>query len=217
PPGLPGNKWLSFYISKFGTVELNYSFYRLPGEAVVRSWKGQTPKDFLWSVKASRYITHIKRLKDAAGPVKLFLGRLSKLAGRSGPVLFQLPPNLPFNAKLLEDFLAALPKKHRYTLEVRHPSWICRECMRSLREHNIAFCISDTAGKFPYLEEITADFIYIRLHGHKKLYRSLYTAGEMKEWADKIAGWKKDAYVYFDNTMGCNAVKNALQLKKLLK
>ena len=214
PPDMPRKDWLKYYASVFNSVELNYSFYHLPLEKTLLKWN-QESGGLLWAVKASKYITHIKRLKDCAEALSTFTGRLGLLKNL-GPVLLQLPPNLKFDRAAFGDFTSILPKGLRYTVEPRHESWFTKEFLGELEKRNIALCVSDTAGKYPYCEAVTAAFVYVRLHGHKQLYRSLYSAGELAAWVRRLKTWKREVFVYFDNTMDGNAPKNAAQLKGLL-
>lgn len=217
PSTLPKSKWLEFYTEHFDTVELNATFYRLPKEKTFKNWHLRTPKNFLWAVKASRYITHIKKIRDPGESLGKFYGGILGLQEKLGPILFQLPPSLSFDEKVFQQFCECLDARHRYTLEVRNPSWINDRAFAMLAEYHIAFCIADTAGRFPYHETITADFVYIRLHGSKALYASEYTEGELKVWANKILKWGKETYVYFDNDYGGYAAGNAKRLKELLR
>lgn len=216
PQGYPKAKWLDYYIKVFETVEVNATFYRQLRADTFDKWRIVTPEDFVFSIKANRYITHIKRLKEIDDTLAILFSSAHLLQRKLGPVLFQLPPSLTFDASLLEDFLSLLPAGHRYTIEARHKSWVSDNTLSALAGHNIAWCIADTAGRYPYLEAVTADFVYLRLHGSKKLYASEYTAHELNQWADKIRTWGHDAYVYFDNDYMGYAPKNALELKKLL-
>ena len=217
PDHLPKRKWLEFYTQYFETVELNATFYRLPSEKTFQNWYKRTPKEFVWSLKASKFITHTKRLKNVQDPLDKFYNSISGLKEKCGPILFQLPPSLSFEKKLLEDFCKMLDPSYKYALEVRHKSWINNEVFEILKKYNIAFCISDSAGRYPYHEAITSDFIYIRLHGPTKLYASEYTEQEISDWATKLKGWQKDAFVYFDNDFKGYAIKNAKMLKDLLE
>jgi uncharacterized protein YecE (DUF72 family) len=216
PEDCPKTKWLEFYATHYGTVELNASFYRLPKAQVFENWRNRTPGNFLWAVKANRYITHIRRIKDAEEPLERFYGSVALLKEKLGPILFQLPPSLSFDEAVLRDFCHCLKGNHRYALEVRHPSWAQEKALDILRDNNIALCISDTAGRYPYIEEDTATFIYIRLHGSRKLYASRYSEEELRTYARKIRGWSKDTYLYFDNDHAAYAVKNARRLKEIL-
>jgi uncharacterized protein YecE (DUF72 family) len=216
PSDCPSSKWLECYAQSFATVELNATFYRQMKPETFEGWHKRTPDDFLWSVKASRYITHIKRLKDAQDPLDKFLKTVAPLKEKLGVVLFQLPPSLFFDEAVFEAFCKALRTGIRYTVEARHPSWMEDSALSALRRHQIAWCISDSAGKFPYLEMCTSDFAYLRLHGSKALYASEYSENELKQWAAKIKSWGKDTYIYFDNDHRAYAPKNASRLRRLL-
>lgn len=214
PPAVPRRDWLKHYAGRFDSVELNFSFYRLPLEKTLLKWNLQGG-GLLWAVKASRYITHIKRLRDCAEAVRTFVGRLG-LLNNLGPVLLQLPPSLKFDRAVFRDFASLLPGELRCAVEPRHGSWFTKEFFGELEKRNIALCVSDTAGRYPYCEAVTADFVYVRLHGHTMLYRSSYPPRELAAWARKLKAWKREAFVYFDNTMDGNAPANAETLKKML-
>lgn len=216
PVNCPKSKWLEYYCEHFDTVELNATFYRLPHLKTVENWYLRTPEPFIWSVKASKYITHTKRLKEPEKPLEKFFANLSGLKEKLGPVLFQLPPGLSFDEKRFQIFCQSLKPSQRYALEVRHSSWISEKVFAILKAHNIAFCIADTSGRYPYHEIVTANFAYIRLHGSKKLYKSDYSKNELEIWAQKIKALEKDTYVYFDNDFEGYAVKNAKRLKGIL-
>jgi uncharacterized protein YecE (DUF72 family) len=207
---------LEYYVQHFDTVELNATFYRLPKPETFENWNARTPDHFLWALKASKYITHTKRLKDPGEPLDRFYTAASGLKEKLGPILFQLPPSLPFDEKEFERFCQSLHRSRRHTLEARHPSWISDRLFAILKNYNIALCIADTAGRYPYHEVVTADFVYVRLHGSTKLYASEYSEGELKTWAEKIKAWGKDTYLYFDNDFSGYAVKNAKRLKEIL-
>ena len=212
----PRSKWLEFYARRFISVEVNSTFYRSMKPKTFENWWKRTPDGFLWAVKASRYITHIRRLKDIEEPLKRFLGPLELLREKLGPILFQLPPTLAFDREAFEKFCSCLPDDGLYVIEARHPSWLGENVLSLLKQHNIAWCISDTAGRYPYREAVTSDFIYIRLHGSRKLYASEYSEDELKTWAGKIRQWNRDTYVYFDNDFMGYAPKNAMRLKEIM-
>jgi len=213
----PKAKWLEFYAKHYETVELNASFYRLPKPQTFESWRKRTPDNFIWSIKASRYITHIKRIKDVDEPLERFFSSAEMLKEKLGPILFQLPPNLAFNERILSNFCHKLKANHLYALEVRHPSWEKeKKVINILKDSNIALCISDAAGRYPYIEEDTASFLYIRLHGSKTLYSSEYSEEELQSYAKKIRNWSKETYLYFDNDYGGYAIKNAKRMKEIL-
>ena len=211
------SRWLQFYAQNFSTVEVNATFYRLPKAETFENWRRTTPEGFLWAVKANRYITHIKRLRDTGESLERFFSAARALKEKLGPVLFQLPPSLAIREDTLDEFCKNLKKyNHRSAFEVRHKSWLTDRVLAKFEEYRIAFCISDTAGRYPYAEAVTADFIYIRLHGSRKLYASDYTEDELQAWAEKVRQWKRDTYVYFDNDFGGYAAKNAARLKEIL-
>jgi uncharacterized protein YecE (DUF72 family) len=209
--------FLGIYIQHFDTVELNNPFYHLPKPEVFRGWRKQTPKGFIFSVKASRYITHVKKLKDAKESIEYFLKSARNLKEKLGPILFQLPPNWQSNPERLEEFLKVLPKGLRYTFELRNPTWFNEEIYKLLREYNIALCMYDFNGRLS-VKEITADFVYIRFHGPGGKYRGKYDQKFLTQWAKDMKSWKvKAVYCYFDNDDSGFAVENASELKKLLK
>lgn len=217
PEDCPKSRWLEYYAEHFDTVELNATFYRLPKLKTFENWNTRTPDHFLWAVKASKYITHTKRLKEPTEPLERFHRPAFGLGEKLGPILFQLPPSLSFDKNTIQVFCQSLNPSQRYALEVRHPSWMDEQAFSILKAYNIALCIADTAGRYPYHETITADFVYIRLHGSQKLYASDYSEGELVTWAHKLRAWETDAYVYFDNDFGGYAVKNAGRLKEILE
>jgi uncharacterized protein YecE (DUF72 family) len=218
PERLPAAKMLEFYVGHFDTVELNTTFYRLAPETAVDEWRTQTPKGFLFAAKGSRFLTHMKKLKDPEPGIARFFERVDRLGRKLGPILFQLPPRWEVDTERLEHFLAALPRGHRYAFELRDPSWHVPEVYRILRRRRAAFCIFDIAG-FQSGIEITADFTYVRLHGPGGAYQGSYASGKLEAWAARIRQWRKRlraVYVYFDNDQAAYAVENALALKKLL-
>ncbi|UCF90270.1 MAG: DUF72 domain-containing protein [Desulfobacterales bacterium] len=214
--GCPQSKWLEFYTAHFASVEVNATFYRQMQPRTFETWRQRTPAGFRWSVKANKYITHIKRLEDFQEPLQKFLDSLAPLKEKLGSVLFQLPPTLAFDEEVIRTFCEGLEAGRRYTIEARHPSWLADNAQQALKRHQIAWCISDTGGRYPYLEAVTAGFIYIRLHGPRKLYASEYSEAELQTWAEKIQKWDKETYVYFDNDFKGYAPQNALRLAQLL-
>jgi len=220
PKDLVKAKQLEYYSHYFQTVELNNSFYHLPSAKAFQGWYQRTPADFIFAVKASRYITHIKRLKDCRESWQRFIANAKELKEKLGPILFQLPPNCSLDSRRLREFLNLITDyKMRYSFEFRHPSWFDQEVYRLLKKYHIALCLADSVH-WPYQEEITADFVYLRLHGSRRLYSSKYTDKELKTWAAKIKKWHKlgkDIFVYFNNDAYGYAVKNALTLNKYLK
>jgi uncharacterized protein YecE (DUF72 family) len=213
-------KMLEHYVAHFDTVEINNSFYKLPSSNTFRCWRDATPKNFCFAVKASRFITHNKKLKDPANALDKFFPPTSELREKLGPILFQLPPEWRVNLDRLQEFLSALPKgkSWRYAFEFREPSWLREEVYEALRQHNVAFCIYELAGvRTPNV--VTADWTYARLHGPDGKYQGSYGIDQLSEWARQIESWRgnlKAVYVYFDNDQAGYAAANALELKHLL-
>ncbi|HKS62014.1 MAG TPA: DUF72 domain-containing protein [Xanthobacteraceae bacterium] len=193
---------LAYYATQFRTTELNGVFYRTPTVEAVAAWRDQTPTDFVFAWKASKFITHWKRLSERSqNSLELLESRLSLLREKAGPVLFQLPPQFELNYERLAAFLEMLNGKRRYAFEFRHPSWYAPRIFRLLSEHNVALCISDHADA-PSPWRRTADFVYIRGHGPGGRYKGHYSAATLAAWRQKIARWRArghDVYVYFDN------------------
>jgi len=220
PEGMKANQMLAHYLRDFDTVELNNTFYQLPTESTFDAWRDSTPRDFLYAVKGSRFITHMIKLKDAQRGLTNFMPRAERLGPKLGPILWQLPPHWKVNVERLEEFLSLLPKKHRYTFELRNETWMTDEVLEVLKKHNAAFCIYELAGYQSPLE-LTADWTYIRLHGPTSFkYQGSYSDEQLAEWADRIRAWNrklKAIYVYFDNDDSAYAVYNALTLKRMVK
>ena len=192
PPDLHADGWLGYYASRFPTVEINNTFYRLPKEAVLREWAAQVPEQFTFSIKASQRITHYARLKpDSASALEFLLRNTSTLGSRLGPILFQLPPNMQKNVERLTDFLTLLPRDRRFTIEFRHESWFDEDVFAVLRDHDIALCVSESE-EFTGVTVATASWGYLRLH------RQDYDDDMLAEWRSRVAGqsWT-DAYVFF--------------------
>ena len=217
PEDLSSKKWLSFYSENFTTVEINNTFYRVPRETTVKNWVKTVPSDFLFSVKASRYITHQKRLHDCKESLEYFFSVIKHFQGKLGPILFQLPPSFKMNKERLIDFITLLEPKMQIVFEFRHESWFVEEIYDLLRENNIALCITDLGGhQSP--EVLTADFTYLRLHGPKKAYQGTYGKKGIDDWRRKIVRWKKTAsvYCYFDNDEKGFAIQDAKSLQDSL-
>jgi len=219
PEKLEKSKWLEFYSNYFTTVEQNSSFYRLPQEATFASWRDSSPEGFLFAVKVSRFITHIKRLKGCQEPLDTFIGRAKILAPKLGPLLYQLPPSVHRSDEVLMAFLDILPNGLKHVFEFRHESWLDEEVFAVLRKYNAGFCVFD----MPRLScplVATADFAYIRFHGSLSLYSSAYTDDELAGWAERIrrlASGLKEVYVYFNNDTEAFAIANAMTLRNYLE
>jgi uncharacterized protein YecE (DUF72 family) len=261
PPDLAQPRELEFASRAFPSIEINGSFYSLQTPRSYAAWYEATPKDFVFSVKAPRYITHILRLKDSRKPLaNFFASGIFNLHGKLGPLLWQLPPSLRYDQDLLESFLALLPRDTaqalqlarareprmhgrsslridadrplRHAIEVRHESFATPSFIEQLRRHSIALVVADTAGKWPYLEDVCAEFMYLRLHGDEQLYASGYTEGALDRWAKRIRKWRdggeprdairvaksprggrpRDIFCYFDNDVKVRAPFDADRL-----
>jgi uncharacterized protein YecE (DUF72 family) len=220
PPRLPPRHWLDFYAQHFDTVEINATFYRLPRESAVANWVRESPPDFLFAVKMSRYVTHIKRLRDLPPSLELFYSRIRPLVGtpKFGPVLWQLPGTFRRDDERLAEALAQLPPG-RHCLEFRHESWFVDDVMSLLREHNVALVIVDRPEIASFqTHELTADFTFVRFHHGARGLRGNYSDRELDEWADRIRGWSErgDVFAYFNNDWEGFAPRNALGLKARL-
>jgi uncharacterized protein YecE (DUF72 family) len=217
PPDLATGDFLAYYAQHFCTVEINSSFYGLPEVESLQRWREATPPGFLFAVKASQYITHMKKLRDPQEPVLNLLERIEPLGQKLGPILFQLPPNWHLNVERLNLFLQAMPQGYRYAFEFRDPSWLEPRTYEVLRQYGAAFCIYDLAGQLAP-KEITADWIYVRLHGPNGAYQGDYDVQTLSGWAGAFSTWAaqgKEIYCYFDNDQFGYAVKNALRLQAM--
>jgi uncharacterized protein YecE (DUF72 family) len=219
PAKTPAAKMLDFYLRHFDSVELNNSFYRLPTAEAFDAWREATPANFVFAVKASRFITHNKKLKDPEHALDNLLPRAAHLGPKLGPILFQLPPHWRVNPDRLQNLLDILPRDLRYAFEFRELSWITPTIDSILKKFNAAFCIYELAGYHSPLH-ITADFAYVRLHGPTSgKYQGSYSQKKLQEWARQIKAWSNDLraiYVYFDNDQSGYAAANALTLKNTI-
>ncbi|GAA4550848.1 DUF72 domain-containing protein [Pseudonocardia xishanensis] len=245
PEGLAQRRELEYLSRAVSSIEINGSFYSI--QTAWPSWRDQTPEDFLFSVKGPRFVTHMKQLNDVRVPVANFLasGPLA-LGPKLGPILWQLPPRMIFRPDRMRAFLELLPhttsaaaelgREHderiehpmletedrplRHTVEVRHESFRDPAFLDLLREHGVGLVVADTAGKWPFLTEVTADFVYCRLHGAEELYVSGYTPEALDAWADRVRGWLDrdlDVLVYFDNDVKVHAPRDAIALADRLR
>lgn len=247
PKGLPQRDELRYAAQRLNSIELNGSFYSLQRPESFRAWYEQTPDGFVFSVKGARFITHMKKLADIDAPLaNFFASGVLALRDKLGPVLWQLPPTLPFDAARIDGFLARLPRttaeaaylarRHdarlagrswtgtdadrplRHAVEVRHPSYETAAFLDVLRAHHIAVVLADSPGRWPVIRAATAEFRYVRLHGAEELYTSGYDDAALDEWAAAIRGWAPaDVYVYFDNDVKAYAPRDAMALTAKLR
>lgn len=222
PENLPSKDKLKYFSSHFKTAEINYSFYHLPRPKTYENWYNQTPQGFIFAVKASRFITHIKRLENVKDAWEGFLENALHLKEKLGPILFQFPPSFKAddeNIKRLTGFLKLISLTNiRFAFEYRNKSWCDEAIYNILKRFNIAWVIADSP-KYPKAEAVTANFIYIRMHGSTTLFSSKYTYEEVKTLAQKIQTWLEkgfDVYVYFNNDFQGFAVQNAKELLELV-
>lgn len=219
PEGLPTDEWLGWYAGRFDTVEINNSFYHLPEKKTFASWRAATPADFVFSVKASRYITHMKKLRDTERAVSTLLSRAEVLAEKLGPVLFQLPPRWRCNHGRLEEFLDSLPKGFRYAFELRDPTWHNQRTFELLEEYGAAHCVYQM-GPDASPRRASGPFVYIRLHGPSPGYKGSYDGRTLRGWADTIGNWLAEgrgAYLFFDNDEAGYAAQDASRVKEMLR
>ncbi|MDT8452557.1 MAG: DUF72 domain-containing protein [Gammaproteobacteria bacterium] len=218
PEDLAQKNRLEYYIKHFSTVEINSSFYHLPAKKTLHNWYETVPENFIFTTKASRYITHMKKLKDSKESLTTFFDHISVLSDKLGPILFQLPPRWHFNAERLSDFLNMLSADYRYAFEFRDHSWHNTEAYDLLSKNNAAFCIYELEG-FLSPKIITTNFVYVRLHGPNDAYQGSYDAPTLSGWAGAFSTWSsqgREIYCYFDNDEAGYAAQNALQLNAML-
>lgn len=219
PEDLSRNQWLEYYCKQFSTVELNVTFYRLPERETFVRWYSSTPKGFVFSLKGSRFITHVKKLKDCGEPLEAFFSRASLLKEKLGAILWQFPPTFTLDLERLKDFLEILRAyRMRNTFEFRNKTWINKKAAALLEKENVALCMADWPQ---FLDELplTADFVYIRRHGENGSYATSYSTESLKNDAKRIKAYlrqKKDAFIYFNNDAFGYAPKNAAELTTII-
>ena len=216
PADLPIARWFDHYASVFDTVEINNSFYRLPEADTFEAWRTRAPAGFLFAVKASRFLTHMKKLKDPEGPISRFFERAARLGRKLGPVLYQLPPRWPKNLPRLEEFLAALPRGRRHVLEFRERSWYSEDVLAALERARVALCLHDMPGS-EWFERPVGPFVYVRFHGSGAKYGGRYPDHTLERWAERLArevSRQRDVYAYFNNDWGGHAPRDAIRLRE---
>jgi uncharacterized protein YecE (DUF72 family) len=218
PPKTGVGCYLDFYKGRFSAAEINGSFYRMPSLATLAAWREAVPADFRFAAKASRFITHAKKLALPISLYERFFDGIGTLAPKLGPILFQLPPRWRFNADRLATFLDALPRHYRYAFEFREPSWLNEEAYALLRQHGAALCLYHIAG-FESPAVVTTDFVYIRLHGPGGKYQGSYDDAALRRWTKSIRAWSREGrsvWCFFDNDDSGHAAKDALRLTRML-
>jgi uncharacterized protein YecE (DUF72 family) len=218
PEKLRKDKWLEHYAQHFDTVEINNTFYHLPKEQTMVNWHDRVPAGFLFAVKASRYITHIKKLRNTAEEVGRFFDLASLLDEHLGPILYQLPPNLHKDLARLDEFIASIPMRDRAVFEFRHASWYERDTFDLLNRYNVALCVHDMGDKAPP-RVVTGDMVYVRFHGTNGRYQGNYPDPMLQDWAGWIKGQigaARAIYAYFNNDLGGHALNNARTLRRIL-
>jgi uncharacterized protein YecE (DUF72 family) len=219
PADLPQDDWLAYYARHFHSVEINYTFYRLPAQSTFERWKEHGPPGFVYSLKAPRLITHYRKLRDADEPMDRFLGRARALKGAMGPILYQLPPNWRCDVQRLADFLDLLPADLQHVVEFRDRSWLNEEIFALLRERDVSFCYMDLPGfKCPIV--VTGPIVYARMHGVGVKYGGCYSRRRLQRLAAIVGQWLAagyDTFVYFNNDAQAYAVENAYDLRLLVR
>lgn len=219
PVELPRTSWFRHYAATFDTVEINNTFYRLPEEHTFARWGACAPRRFLYAVKASRFLTHMKKLKDPEEPLDRLFTRMAPLGPHLGPVLYQLPPGWKLDRPRLEHFLQALPRGVRHVIEFREPSWYSEEVRPLLERHRVALCLHDMQGSATGRERV-GPFVYVRFHGATGHYGGSYSDDRLRSWADWLAEQQAagtDVYAYFNNDVGGHAPRNAVTLRRFLE
>ena len=215
PADLSQREWLEYYARHFDTVEVNNSFYRLPPEGVFGTWGARTPASFVFAVKASRFLTHMKKLKDPEEPVQRLFSRAVELRSKLGPILYQLPKQMPKNVERLAAFVRVLPPRAKHAIEFRDPSWYDEDVMQLLRRHNVALCIQDMPDSVSP-RVVTARFTYLRFHGTTGRYNGAYPKDVLEDWAEWLISRNVSGFVYFNNDIGGHAPRDARTLLDLL-
>ncbi|HZF44615.1 MAG TPA: DUF72 domain-containing protein [Sphingomonadaceae bacterium] len=219
PDGLPATRWFGHYAGVFATVEINNSFYRVPEASTFAKWRDQAPPGFRYAVKANRFLTHNKKLRDIGEPLADFIGRARALGETLGPILYQLPPRWRFNGDRLREFAAILPRDIMHVLEFREPSWMDPDALALLDALGLAFCTHDMIG-MSVPRVATGPLAYVRFHGSGGKYWGRYDDDVLRSWADwiaKEAHGGRQVWAYFNNDIHADAIADALALRRLVK
>jgi uncharacterized protein YecE (DUF72 family) len=219
PAKLPRTRWFEHYAARFDTVEINNSFYRLPERVTFAAWGRRAAARFVFAVKASRFLTHMKKLKDPEEPLDRLFSRMRALGRHFGPVLYQLPPGFKINVDRFRDFIDALPRDARHAVEFRDPSWYDREISRILEQRDVALCLHDMPGSATGRQRV-GSFVYVRFHGAGARYGGGYSEERLRGWADWLNAQRHDGcdvYAYFNNDIGGHAPRDAAVLRRVLE
>jgi uncharacterized protein YecE (DUF72 family) len=222
PEDLRSDKYLEFYTTRFSCVELNSCFYHLPLKKTAEGWMNRTPESFKFCPKLSRFITHQMQLMSIEGAMEKFFAVFAEMKEKMGPVLIQLPPGLLYDEQRMRYFFELIKEEYsqfRFAVEIRNKSWINDNFFGLLKSYGIGFVIADSGKRYPYYETVTADFVYLRLHGREQLYASDYSENDLKQYAEMVSVWlddNKKVWVFFNNDYHGYAVKNAEKLKEIL-
>ena len=218
PPEVAQARWFEHYAETFDTVEINNSFYRLPEQATFASWADRAPRGFVFAVKGSRFLTHMKKLKDPEEPVSRLFDRARALGSHLGPVLYQLPPGWKADRDRFGHFLSVLPRDVRHVVEFRDPSWYDPEILALMERHRVALCLHDMRGSATRRERV-GSFVYVRFHGATSKYGGGYSEERLRDWAEWLNGERDqgcDVYAYFNNDIGGHAPRDAVTLRRVL-
>jgi len=216
---IPKTCWFEHYARTFDTVEINNTFYRLPEKKTFAAWSARAPRGFLYAVKASRFLTHMKKLRDPEEPLDRLFSRMQPLRTHLGPILYQLPPGWKLDRNRLEQFLQVVPDGFQHVLEFRDPSWYANDVMALLDRYGVALCLHDMRGSATGRERV-GPFVYVRFHGATGHYGGSYSDSRLREWADWLLAQQRlgtDVYAYFNNDVGGHAPRNALTLRRMME
>ena len=219
PAALPQSRWFEHYAQTFDTVEINNSFYRLPERETFASWAERAPARFEFAIKASRFLTHMKKLKDPEEPIDRLFSRMEALGRHLGPVLYQLPPGWKVDVERFAHFLGALPRVTRHVVEFREPSWYAPEIRALMERHRVALCLHDMQGSATERARV-GPFVYVRFHGATSKYGGGYSADRLRRWAGWLNAQRADGcdvYAYFNNDVGGHAPRDAVTLRRMLE
>ena len=219
PAGLPAGRWFAHYAQIFDTVEINNSFYRWPTPATFEKWREQAPRGFIYAVKAARFLTHMKKLKDPEEPLARTFESVKPLGRHLGPLLYQLPPRWGVNLERLEHFLRALPRRRLHTIEFRDPSWYVEPVFDLMRRHGVALCLHDMQGSATG-KAMIGPFVYVRFHFGTRKYGGRYDDERLDDWAEWLAGRARSGarvFAYFNNDTGGHAPRDAVRLRERVR